>query len=235
VANLLDGVNINDPGCNCWSIATVLPDMVAEISFQTSNFGADVAHGPVVVNTISKSGSSHYHGEAYYYARNDVLNANDWVSNHNGTARGHASYNYPGGNFGGPIPFTHKKVLFWYGLSGFWQNLGNAASVTSHIPSADMMSGNFTATSANSALCPLGIGPGNSGSYCNDLTGTALPDGTVIGVTPGVPAGRIPAQFLNHRRGRECPGTGQGLAKGQCDALGWQRLCKFLRDHTGHS
>ena len=197
VANLLDGVNINDPGCNCWSIATVLPDMVAEISFQTSNFGADVAHGPVVVNTISKSGSSHYHGEAYYYARNDVLNANDWVSNHNGTARGHASYNYPGGNFGGPIPFTHKKVLFWYGYERILQNLGNAASVTSHIPSADMMSGNFTATSANLALCPLGIGPGNSGSYCNDLTGTALPDGTVIGVTPGVPAGRIPAQFLS--------------------------------------
>ena len=197
VANLLDGVNINDPGCNCWSIATVLPDMVAEISFQTSNFGADVAHGPVVVNTISKSGSSHYHGEAYYYVRNDVLNANDWVSNHNGHPRGHATYNYPGGNFGGPIPYTHKKVLFWFGYERILQNLGNAASVTSHIPTSDMMSGNFTATPANVVLCPNGIGPGNAGSYCNDMTGTYLPDGTQIGVTPGVPAGKIPAQFLS--------------------------------------
>jgi len=197
VADLLDGVNINDPGCNCWSICTVIPDMVAEISFQTSNFGADVAHGPVVVNTISKSGSSDYHGEAYYYARNDVLNANNWVNDSEGSPKGQAKYNYPGGSVGGPIPFTHKKVLFWFGYERILQNLGGAASVTSHIPTADMMAGNFTATSANVAVCPNGIGPGNAGSYCNDLTGTYLPDGTQIGVTPGVPAGHIPAQFLS--------------------------------------
>jgi Carboxypeptidase regulatory-like domain len=197
VADLLDGVNINDPGCNCWSIATLLPDMVAEISLQSSNFGADVAHGPVVINAISKSGTSRYHGQAYYYARNDVLNANDWLDNHEGVRRGDATYNYPGGSFGGPVPFTRKKLLFWFGYERFLQNTGNAYSVTSHIPSADMMAGNFTSTAANTALCPLGINSGNNGSYCNDLRGTALPDGTIIGVTPGVPAGRIPPQFLN--------------------------------------
>ncbi len=199
VANLLDGVNVNDPGCNCWSIATVFPEMVSEISFQTSNFSADVAHGPVVISTISKSGTSSYHGEAYYFARNDVLNANDWLDNHDAVPRGHASYNYPGGSVGGPIPFTHKKVLFWFGYERILQNLGNAASVISHIPTADMMAGNFTATSDNLVLCPNGISAANNGSYCNNLQGTYLPDGTQIGVTPGVPAGQIPAQFLTTR------------------------------------
>ena len=71
-ANLADGVDINDPGCNCWSIATMNPDMVQEVSVQTSNFGADVSHGPVVVNNISKSGTATYHGSAYFYGRNDA-------------------------------------------------------------------------------------------------------------------------------------------------------------------
>lgn len=199
-ADLLDGVNINDPGCNCWSIALVDPDMTQEVSYQSSNFGADISHGPVVVNSISKSGTADYHGEGYFYARNDVLNANDWVSNHEGLPRGQGHYYYPGGNVGGPVPFTHKKLLFWFGYERFLQNTGNASSLESHIPTSAMMSGDFSSDDpGNVALCagpyPGGIGPGNAGSYCNDLTGTYLPNGAIIGVTPGYPAGHIPVQY----------------------------------------
>jgi hypothetical protein len=195
-ANLSDGVDINDPGCNCWSIATMNPDMVQEVSVQTSNFGADVSHGPVVVNNISKSGTSTYHGSAYFYGRNDAFNANDWVSNHNDTPRGHSYYYYPGGNIGGPVPFTHKSLLFWFGYESIRQNTGNAVQLTSYIPTADMLAGNFTATSANVAACPGGMGPNITGTYCNDLTGTKLPDGTVVG-QGSRPAGMIPSQFLD--------------------------------------
>ena len=51
-AYLLDGASIIDPGCACWSIATVNPDMTQEVKVQTSNFGADAAQGPVVINVI---------------------------------------------------------------------------------------------------------------------------------------------------------------------------------------
>lgn len=57
-AYLLDGANIIDPGCNCWSIASVNPDMTAEVKIQTSNFGADNADGPVSVDVTSKSGGA---------------------------------------------------------------------------------------------------------------------------------------------------------------------------------
>jgi len=194
-ADLLDGVNINDPGCNCWSIATILPDWVQEVSYQAADFGAEVSHGPTVVSSISKSGSAQYHGQGYFYARNDVLNANDWVDNHNGTPRGTAHYYYPGGDVGGPIPFTHKKLLGWFGYEKFLQNTGNAYTLTSHIPTSAMMGGDFThSDAAGQALCQSGIGSTN-GTYCDNLQGTYLPDGTIIGVTPGVPAGHIPAQF----------------------------------------
>ena len=94
-----------------------------------------------------------YHGEGYLYARNDVLNANDWQSNHRGNPRGAAHYYYPGGNFGGPVPFTHKKLRFWVGYERILQNTGNANRLQSFIPTADMMAGNFTNTAANVTFC----------------------------------------------------------------------------------
>jgi len=193
----LDGVDVIDPGSMGNTIATVNPDMIQEVSVQTSNFGADVPRGPVVVSSISKSGGDHYHGEGYFYVRNDALDANDWFDNHTGTPRGDAHYYYPGGNAGGPIPFTRKKVRFWGGYEKFLQNLGNASELTSYIPTSDMMSGNFTGTTANVAFCSQtgGINSTNTNG-CNDLTGTILPDGSVVGVGARAP-GMIPSEFID--------------------------------------
>jgi hypothetical protein len=154
-----DGVDINDPGCNCNSISILNPDMTQEVSVQTSNFGADAPRGPVVINAISKSGGAAYHGEGYLYTRNDIFNANDWQSDHAGTPKGSAHYYYPGGNVGGPVPFTQKKLLFWFGYERILQNTGNANRLESFIPTADMMAGNFTNTAANVAFCQGGLTP----------------------------------------------------------------------------
>src|SRR5665213_3271007 len=194
-SQLSDGVDVDDPGCDCNSIAILNPDMTQEVSVQTSNFGADAPRGPVVINAISKSGGSEYHGGGYLYARNDVLNANDWQRDHAGTKRGSAHYYYPGGNFGGPVPFTHKKLLGWFGYERILQNTGNANRLQSFIPTADMLAGNFTNTPANVAFCKGNLSAGATNG-CNDLTGTILPDGTIIGVGSR-PAGIIPAQFLD--------------------------------------
>src|SRR5437879_2253358 len=79
-ALLSDGANIIDPGNMASSVSIINPEMTAEVSVQASNVGAETPFGPVVVSTISKSGGDRYHGEAYFVARNSVLNANDWVS-----------------------------------------------------------------------------------------------------------------------------------------------------------
>jgi hypothetical protein len=85
-ALLADGANVIDPGNMASSVSIINPDMTSEVSVQASNFGADTPFGPVVVSTISKSGGTQYHGEVYFDARNSVLNANDWQSNHQGVA-----------------------------------------------------------------------------------------------------------------------------------------------------
>jgi hypothetical protein len=218
-SQLADGVDVDDPGCNCNSIATVNPDMTAEVSVQTSNFGADAAFGPGVINSISKSGGAEYHGEGYLFARNDALAANDWQTKHKWYTQtptptkappvGSAHYYYPGGNFGGPVPYTHKKVLLWGGYERFIQNTGNANRLTSFIPTPDMMGGNFGPTALNTAFCaPLKPDPLNwgqalptiaggtdtaiNGNGCNNIQGTILPDGTVVGAND-----IIPAKFLD--------------------------------------
>src|ERR1035441_9551129 len=98
-------------------LATVNPEMTQEVQVETSAFGADTANGPNVINTTGKSGGEHYHGEAYFDARNDALNANDWQDNHTGHPKAGAVYYYPGGSVCGRVPGTHKKVFFFGGIA----------------------------------------------------------------------------------------------------------------------
>jgi hypothetical protein len=205
-ALLADGANIIDPGNMASSVSIVNPEMTAEVSVQASNFSADTPFGPVVVSTISKSGGEQYHGEAYFDARNSVLNANNWQSNHQGVPQGPQHYYYPGGNFGGPVPGTHKKLFFWGGYEHWLQNQGNANVLESYIPSPEMMAGDFTTDNAdNTVLCPTVFyaTPKSSypqGAWCNDLSGTVFPDGSSIPVNNSSASNsgnKIPSQFID--------------------------------------
>jgi hypothetical protein len=216
-ALLSDGVNTIDPGNMAASVSVINPEMTAEVSVQASNFGAETPFGPVVVSTISKSGGDRYHGEAYFVARHSILNANDWQSNHAGTPQGPQAYYYPGGNFGGPVPLTNKKLFFWGGYERWLQNQGNSNVLTAYIPTPEMMAGNFTTDNANNrALCPNGFYGAPTpnypqGGWCNDLSGTNFSDGTSIPSettaqsTVANSGNRIPSQFID-------PGA-QALAK----------------------
>ncbi len=205
---LSDGVNVIDPGDMGGSIGTINPEMVQEVSVLTSNFGADQEFGPVVVSTISKSGTDHYHGEAYFDARNDAMNANDWQSNHQHKPKGGASYYYPGGNFGGYVPKTHKKLFFWGGYERWLQDQGNANVLQSYIPTPEMMAGDFTNdNAANQALCPNGFtGNGANGQWCDDLSGTAYSDGSAA-----LPSTALPGYHLGGSNGTTTYDNGQSV------------------------
>ncbi|MGI4827248.1 MAG: carboxypeptidase regulatory-like domain-containing protein [Janthinobacterium lividum] len=196
-AYLLDGASIIDPGCACWSIATVNPDMTQEVKVQTSNFGADAPQGPVVVNVISRSGTAAFHGQGYLYVRNGVLNANSWLDKNSAsiTPRPQASYYYPGGSVGGPILIPHTsfnqnhKLLFWAGFEAFRQNLPASSPLTSYVPTAAMRAGNFSLSDpANAALCSKSTG---TNDFCQPLNGGYAPDGTALTGT------QIPSQYLD--------------------------------------
>jgi len=154
---LSDGASAMDPGDMGASIQNVNMDMVQEIKVQTSNFGADSAKGPVVINAVGKSGGSSFHGTAYFIARNGVLNANDWYSNNQGASRPPTSYYYPGGNIGGPVlipgtDFNHnRKLRFFTGFEFYKQNVFYQL-LQAFIPTPRMLSGDLTPASIASAI-----------------------------------------------------------------------------------
>jgi hypothetical protein len=134
------GVNITDPGNGGGTDQVINMDNVAEVKVQTSNFGADTAKGPIVINAVGKSGGSDYHGELYVYGRTYQLDTQDWFSKYDGDAKPHDREIYPGFNFGGPVKipgtgFNHnKKWTFFFGAEDYVQRnvyaYGSAQSAT---------------------------------------------------------------------------------------------------------
>ncbi|MGA2807436.1 MAG: carboxypeptidase-like regulatory domain-containing protein [Terracidiphilus sp.] len=135
-AEYLDGQPLNIGYINL-PILIPTQDSVGEFKVQTNNIGPEwgkVAGG--VLNLSTKGGSNTFHGEAYEYIRNKVLNANDFFSNHAGLARPPWIQNQFGGNVGGRI--WKDKTFFFYSYEGF--RLRSSASWVSTVPTADVVS-----------------------------------------------------------------------------------------------
>jgi hypothetical protein len=68
-ALLTDGVDITDPGDFGAALQNVNYEQVAEVKVQTSSFTADTAHGPIVVNAVSKAGGARYQRITLYLCK----------------------------------------------------------------------------------------------------------------------------------------------------------------------
>jgi len=202
-----DGQNVEDPGGP--GSATPVnpnPDMISEVQIQTSNFGADNAKGPVVINTLSKSGGSEFHGDARITARNTVLNAEEADEKKqevvSGFKKGYLlgpSHNYtPGFGVGGPliIPGTRfgkkgsTKLFFHESFESYLQ-LFDGGVTDAFVPTTDMIkSGDFS---------PLGTTPYTS----RRDGGWAEPYESIAGRygVAGVPQSPTDTKFLAERPG----------------------------------
>ena len=164
-----DGGHTFDPGAS-GAATPVNPNtnMISEVKVLTSNFSAENAQGPVVINTVTKQGGNAFHGEGYMYARNYVMNANDWFNNHQNEPRGESKYYYPGGNIGGPVPIhgLKDKLFFFEGFELYRQTLdgGLARAI---VPNAAQQGGDFSLASQTPGIGKEGNlwqVPGNNGS-----------------------------------------------------------------------
>jgi len=110
-----DGVNGGDSnGGGNFSGSTNM-DAIEEVNIQMSNYTAEygMVGGPVV-NFITKHGGQTYNGTAYWYIRNEDLNANNFFNNQLNVKRPLYRFNTAGANVGGPVPWTDKKITFFY-------------------------------------------------------------------------------------------------------------------------
>jgi len=123
-AEYLDGQPLNI-GYVTLPILIPTQDTIGEFKVQTNNIGPEwgkVAGG--VMNLSTKGGTNHFHGEAYEYIRNKVLNANDWFANNGGLSRPPFTQNQYGGNAGGRV--LKDKTFFF----GSWESFRLRQGVT---------------------------------------------------------------------------------------------------------
>ena len=173
-----DGSHVSDPGCNCATPVNPNTDMIQEFKVMTSNFSAENSKGPVVLNSIAKSGTRDFHGEGYLYARHTALNSNDWISNAFGIKKPSNKFFFPGGNIGGPviIPGTNfnkkrEKLFFFTGFEYFYQDIDTGV-LTASVPTDAMRNGDFSPAS----IAALGANaPGSPGQ----VTDPQFPGGII--------------------------------------------------------
>jgi outer membrane receptor protein involved in Fe transport len=140
-AFFVDGVSSNGPANNVNGVI-VSPDFVQEFRVATNNVSAEYGnYAGGVVNVATKSGTNAFHGNAYDYLRNKVLNANDFFSNHAGLDRPPLIQNQFGANAGGPV--IHNKTFFFFGYEG--TRTHSAVLSTTTVPTAAELSGDFSA------------------------------------------------------------------------------------------
>jgi hypothetical protein len=193
LATVLDGVSLTDIQTNQGTVQTVDADMIQSAKVSTSTFSAVNAKGPAVFNATTKSGGTAFHGEAYLYARDTALNANDWYNNYLQQTRPIGRYLYPGATVGGPlwIPGTrfsrsNDKLFFFAGFEVLNQRY-SPETLGSWVPTLAERAGDFSVANLNAQLCgmrPDGLlNPNSNQPMCyaeNYLaTGASVVDGNV--------------------------------------------------------
>ena len=149
------------------------------------------------IRIIPKSGSTDFHGSAFEYFRNNVLNANTWQRNNTGLGRQAFRYNQYGWNFNGPVFIPghfnkdRKKLFFLAGQEWVQYNHDDTTSATLKVPTALMRTGDFSELLGPNIFykAPVQIVDPNTGvPYPNNVipSGQLSPNG--IGLLNAYPA-----------------------------------------------
>ena len=124
-------------------------DAMQEFRTETSSFAPEFGRTPGgQVSIITRSGTNEYHGDAFDYFRNTVLDANDWFANAAGKSRAPEQQNDFGGVLGGPI--WRDKTFFFISYEGL--RLRQPAAVQATVPTMALRNAPTTVASARSVL-----------------------------------------------------------------------------------
>lgn len=147
----VDGADINDSGSNTTLLNVPSVDAIQEFTLQRSSYDAQYGRsGGGQVLVVTKSGTDHFHGDAYEFVRNDYFNANDFFANSAGNPRPPLRYNDFGFTLGGPlfVPKLYKRsesktFFFW---SEEWRKTQQPSTLNATVPTAAQLNGTFTGT-----------------------------------------------------------------------------------------
>jgi carboxypeptidase family protein/TonB-dependent receptor-like protein len=140
---LVDGISINDysngsPGSVLGVNLGV--DAIQEFSVLTSNYSAEYGRASGgVINGILKSGTNQFHGDAYYFLRDKVLDARNFFDGANIPPFHRNQFGVSGGG-----PIKKDKVFIFADYEGIRQNKSD--SFSNLVPSAAARAGKLCST-----------------------------------------------------------------------------------------
>ena len=144
----VDGSDVLNSGINgSSSTLVVYPslDAIQEVRVLTSNYGAmygRTASGTVLVTT--KGGTEQFHGNGYYFGRNEFFNARNFFDETQGAPL-YRRHDF-GGTIGGPVIIpghekAEKKTFFFFSEEYRWEK--SPQQYNQAVPSVAERSGNF--------------------------------------------------------------------------------------------
>jgi hypothetical protein len=153
---LVDGAHNNDVGSNRTILVFPSVDAIDEFKIERNSYGAQfggAAGGQISI--ITKKGGNSFHGDVYYFGRNDALNTfNTFVksgclASNTPCIKNKLRRNDFGYTVGGPI--KKDKVFFFF--SEEWNKQISAHTSTHRVPTVAEKGGDFT----DIAACPTGF------------------------------------------------------------------------------
>src|SRR5271168_1354894 len=140
-AFLFDGSSLNEVMSN-GTVLVPTQDVVQEFRGVTSVPGPEFGGlSGGVVSFTSKSGSNAFHGSAYEYLRNTVLDANNFFNNETGVPRSQLVQNQFGVTMGGPI--VKNRTFFFFNYERLTRR--NGIPFAGRTPTPAELNGDFTA------------------------------------------------------------------------------------------
>jgi hypothetical protein len=114
----IDGIDANEssapnPTSNMYRLT---PDSVQEYKVTTNNATAEEGRNSgASISVATRSGTNDFHGNVFYFLRDDRLNSNDFFSNAQGVEKHKVKLDQPGFDISGPV--VKNKTFFF----GSWQ------------------------------------------------------------------------------------------------------------------
>jgi len=145
---MLDGVSNMD---NYNDLTAPFPnsDATQEFKVISNNFSALYGFSPgAVVSIATKSGTNKFHGGAFWFVRNNDLNATDWFSHEVDPLK----RNQFGAYAGGPIM---KDKLFFFGNYQGTRQVTAATNLKTNTPTAAMLAGDFSGLASTPGVTNL--------------------------------------------------------------------------------
>jgi carboxypeptidase family protein len=156
----LDGADINETIDNYIGYSPNV-DAIGELKIITGDATAEYgnANGGQIV-MVTKSGTNHFHGNAFEFLENQNLNADSWGNKHtSGTPSPVSPFNRSifGGTFGGPV--KRDKLFFFADYQGARQNTNSTTFY--NVPTAALRNGDVPIQAVDGAGKPVVDGNGN--------------------------------------------------------------------------